>query len=336
MTVVLTKLVAREAPIDRSDWHGFFDRLADGRLYRGEGAALLASLSTAMPGDETLSALFDSLDDRRPDPGVTFPEAVTIVGTGGGPRTLNISTAAAFVAAAAGVQVVKTGSRSYTSRTGSIDLLEALGVPMAQDFDRVAEQLAEVGVAFAGAFVYPAEIAMLARQIVPLDLRAVGAFVNRVGPFLAAAPVGAQLTGFSDDRVLPALRLLAARHRDRRVWLCGNGFGADELLSCADNVVHPNDGGTFTLRAGTTAPAGGTPEELRPWADPVEQFVTVISGTGPATAENTVCLNAAALGVLSGRFADWDAAFAAARDALRGGAAADLLARLRATAAAHV
>jgi anthranilate phosphoribosyltransferase len=338
VTTLLTRLVSRDRPIDRADWHGFFDRLADRHLTRGEGAALLASLSTAMPDDDTLHALFDCLDERRGDPGVTFPDAVNIVGTGGGPRTLNVSTAAAIVAASIGVRVIKTGSKAYTSKFGSFDLLEALGVKLTGDFQQTGERLARHGVAFAGSFVYPAEIGMLASQIVPLDLRTVGTFVNRVGPFLAAMPVGAQLTGFSDDRMLPALRLLADRVRDRRVWLCGNGFHADELISCTDNVVYPNSGESFTLRVGSAAPAEGSLEELRPWADPVEQFLAVLAGDAPAAAVHSVCLNAAAMGVLSGRFTEWDTAFAAALDAVRGGAASELLARVRAgdSAAVHV
>lgn len=336
MTALLTRLIARDGSIDRADWHRFFDRLADGDLRRGEGAALLASLSTALPDDDTLHALFDSLDERRGDPGVSFPDAVNIVGTGGGPRTFNVSTAAAVVAAAIGVRVIKTGSRAYTSKYGSFDLLEALGVGLTEDFEHTAERLDRLGVAFAGQFVYPAEIARLTAQIVPLDLRSVGTFVNRVGPFLAAMPVGAQLTGFSDERMLPTLRLLARRDPNKRVWLCGNGFSADELISCADNVVHTDDGEAFTLAAGWPAPGEGTIEDLRPWPDLVEQFHAVLAGTGSATAVHTVCLNAAALGVLGGRFADWADAFAAAREAVRGGAATDLLARVRATDPAAV
>ncbi|WP_436498888.1 hypothetical protein [Actinokineospora sp. HUAS TT18] len=335
MTALLTRLVSRDGPIDVAAWHGLFDRLADRRLYRGEGAALLASLSTAMPDDDTLRALFDCLDERRADPGVAFPDAVNIVGTGGGPRTFNVSTAAAIVAAAMGVKVVKTGSRAYTSKLGSVDLLETLGIPLTESFAHTADRLEKVGVAFAGPFVYPVEIAMLATQIVPLDLRTVGGFVNRVGPFLAAMPVGAQLTGFADERMLPSLRMLATR-APRRVWLCGNDFGADELVSCADNFVHPNDAKAFRLRLGSAAPAEGTFDDLLPWSDPVEQFQAVLAGTGPAAGVHTVCLNAAALGLLSGRFTEWADAFAAALEAMRGGAATELLARVRASDPAAV
>jgi anthranilate phosphoribosyltransferase len=318
--------------VDRATWRSLWDELGNDGLGPGEATALLASLSTCLPGPETLAALVASLDERRPEPPYRFARAVNIVGTGGGPPTFNVSTAAAFTAAAIGVPVVKTGSRAYMSSVGSIDLLERLGVPLTKSHGQTAETLERVGVAFAGYFVYPRELPLLARRVMPLGLRPFGRFLNAVGPFLAALPVSAQVTGVSDRSLLPALRALATATTDRTVWLCTNGLGADELLGFADNVIEPNDGtGEITL---ATAPLGlgaGSLDDVRPApADGVvDHFLAVVSGEGGEAATHAVCLNAAAMAVAGGHADDWADAVAAARDALRGGAARELVERVR-------
>jgi anthranilate phosphoribosyltransferase len=337
MDDLLKALVSRSDPIDdRESWHGFFNRLLARKLRRGEAAAVLTSLSTAMPDHDTLGTLLDCLDERRPTPEIGFAGAVNIVGTGGGPKTFNLSTAAAVVAAAMGVRVVKTGSRGYTSRYGSVDMLDRLGIRLTASYQETAESLERFGVAFAGSFVYPGEIALLAKEILPLDLRVIGRFVNSVGPFLAAMPVSAQLTGVSNPALLPSLRFLAARHADRRVWLCHNDLGVDELLGFADNVIETQDGGV-ALAAGAQTGAGGSLADLAVTdGDPVEQFREVLGGRTNDVAVETVCLNATALSVLGGRYDDWDTAMRAAEDAMRGGAALDLVHRMRSARAANL
>jgi anthranilate phosphoribosyltransferase len=334
---LLATLTNRDRPIGPEDWHAFLNRLVAQRLRRGEAAAVLASLSTAMPDDRTLGALLSCLDERRPAPDAAFTGAVNIVGTGGGPRTFNVSTAAAIVAAAVGTRVVKTGSRAYTSRYGSLDLLERFGVRLTGSYQETAEQLDRFGVAFAGHFVYPAEISLLVREILPLELRTVGRFVNTIGPFLATMPVAAQLTGVSRRAVLPSLRFLADRLPDRRVWLCHNDLGADELIGFADNVIDRGDGGELALPAGSCTPIRGALIDLRPaTGDPVEHFLGVLTGRASAAAVDAVCLNAAALIVLSGQFDSWSAAVRAAADAIHNGAAVDLANRMRTARATNL
>ncbi|MEV6174997.1 hypothetical protein AB0L99_43235 [Streptomyces sp. NPDC051954] len=204
MHEAVVSLIGRDRPVEPAVWRSFWDQLHSGDLRRGEATALLASLSTRMPDRLTLQAFLHSLAERRPArPADTFPGAVNIVGTGGGPRTFNISTAAAFVAAAMGVRVVKTGSRAYTGTCGSLDLLERLGIAPTTSYEQTQDTLERHGVAFAGYFVYPAEIALLARAVAPLDLRRLGSFVNTLGPFLADMPVRAQVTGVSHGSAAP-------------------------------------------------------------------------------------------------------------------------------------
>ncbi|PRH79288.1 hypothetical protein C6N75_10310, partial [Streptomyces solincola] len=264
----LTGLLAQRPVAERETWRSLWHRLGDGTLGKEQAVALLASLTTRLPGPETLRALLDTLDERRTAvPAGPWPGTVNTVGTGGGPATFNVSTAAAFVAAATGVPVVKTGSRAYTSSLGSIDLLERLGVRPTSSYAQTEDTLDRYGIAFAGPFVYPAELGRLARTVLPLPMKPFGRFLNALGPFLAALPVTAQVTGVSHTMPLDALRELAATETGRRLWLTANDQGADELLGFADNTVHTHDRGTVdTVRIGPgqVAPAGGG----LPGADP--------------------------------------------------------------------
>jgi anthranilate phosphoribosyltransferase len=331
MPDLLDALINRRRPVDLEMCRAFWDRLGNGKLHPGEAAALLASLSTAMPPARTVEILVRSLDERRPQPSHRFPGAVNVVGTGGGPHTFNISTAAAFVAAAMGVPVVKTGSRGYTSRMGSFDLLDCLGIPLTTSYQQTSELLDRYSIACAGYFVYPAELAALARVVAPLQMRTLGRFVNTVGPFLAAMPVSAQLTGVSEHSYLATLRYLAAQQAPKRVWLCTNGLGADELISVTDNLVHDVGAGQFHVRPGAVGLGGGTLPDLLAAPDDttVERFLNVLGGKGQSAAVATVCLNAAALAVAAGAVEDWASAVSRAREAVDGGAAVDLVHRIR-------
>lgn len=327
MAELLATLIRRRDPVDRETWRSFLDRLAARRLRPGEAAAVLASLSTSMPDDTTLGTFLSCVQERgTPSPRV--PGVVNIVGTGGGRPTFNVSTAAALVAAAIGVRVVKTGSRAYTSRLGSFDLLDRLRVTRTRSHAETTDHLDRHGIAFAGEYVYPAAIAELAREVAPLGLRTVGGFVNVIGPFLADVPATAQLTGVGSTAALPALRHLAGRAHGTRIWLCHNVIVADELVSFADNTVCPNDADDFVVPGDRH---GGHLADLRPADhDVADRFVAVLTGRAPAAAVRTVCLNAAALAVLGGVHDDLATARGDAEQAVHDGAVAALLARLRA------
>ncbi|MFE5515564.1 anthranilate phosphoribosyltransferase [Streptomyces sp. NPDC056529] len=346
MHEALTALIGGSRQVDRQTWRSFWDRLHDGGLRRGEAVALLSSLSTAVPERATLTALLDSLDERRAPLDLRFDGTVNIVGTGGGPRTFNVSTAAAFTAAAMGAKVVKTGSRAFTSGYGSVDLLELLGIRLTGSYEETHEVLEREGIAFAGTFVYPAEVARLAGLVLPLRMRDIGRFVNVLGPFLSGVPVTAQLTGVSDPRMLPAVRQAAehtARRTGRTVWVCANDLEADELIGFAANRVFGyEDGGEdeFTLRPQALGLRPGHLGDLRQAAggdgEVVAGFLALLSGEGDPVAEETVCLNAAALAVASRLTSDWHAALAAARTALHDGSARARVERLRSRAVSCV
>lgn len=330
----LAALLTRSYPIEAGVWADFWQRLAAKELHPGEAVAVLSSLTTQMPDGPSVSALLGSLRAGNPQPAAPVHTTVNIVGTGGGPSTFNLSTASAFVAAAMGTRVIKTGSRAYASRTGSVDLLDRLGIRMASSYEELDQLLDTFGIACAGPFVYPRELRLLARQILPFDMKTVGRFFNLVGPFLAAVPVTTQITGVSDHSVLPVFRALALQDPTRDYWLCWNDLGCDELLSVTDGHVFDSAAGAERVIAPGELGLTNRPfEDLEPVADledTVPHFLKLISGDGPTGAVESIRLNAAVLAINGGVREDWAGALKLADETMTGGEPARLIERIRA------
>jgi len=333
---VLAALVTQRYPIAAEVWGDFWDRLAAKELHPGEALAVLSSLTTRMPDGVSVSALLASLRERNPNPGPPTPPSrttVNIVGTGGGPSTFNLSTASAFVAAAMGARVIKTGSRAYASRTGSVDLLDRLGIRQTSSYEQTEEMLDEFGMACAGPFVYPKELRMLARQILPFDMKTVGRFFNLIGPFLAAVPVSLQITGVSDHSVLPTFRGLVSEDPSKDYWVVWNDVGVDELMSVVDCHVYDSASGEeYVIRPSELGLSDRPFEDLHPVADleqTVDHFLRLIGGDGPPGAIESIKLNAAALAINCEVAPDWPTALELAADTMSAGVPARLIERMR-------
>ena len=335
---VLAALADRGAPIPAEVWGDFWDRLGKQELHPGEALAVLVSLTTRTPDGASISALLQSLRDRNPQPDPPPAPTVNIVGTGGGPSTFNLSTASAFVGAALGARVIKTGSRAYKSRTGSVDLLDRLGVQMTSSYEQTEDLLANVGIACAGPFVYPRELRLLARTILPFDMKTMGRFFNVIGPFLAAVPVTRQITGVSDHSMLPTFEQLASEDPTKDFWLCSNELGADELLSIVESRVYDSARGeAFTLKPEEIGLGAGSFDDLLPVQDMdaiVDHFLALISGDGPPAALESIRLNAAAMAINGEVAKEWPEALGLAADAMSSGEAVRLIEKLRAHAKA--
>jgi len=254
---------------------------------------------------------------------------VDTCGTGGdGAGTFNISTVAAFVVAGAGVPVVKHGNRGVSSRCGSADVLEALGVSVAIPPDKVGEVLAVAGIAFLFAPAYhPAmRYARSARQ--EIGIRTV---FNLLGPLTNPAGAGAHLLGVYDPRLtLPVARVLGDLGVERAMVV--HGAGLDEIATAGPTTVAELRDGeveTYTLdcmefgipRSPVAALRGGGPEEN------ARLLLSVLAGEdGPA--RDIVALNAGAAIYLGGKAGDIAAGIARAEASIDSGAALDRLRRL--------
>jgi anthranilate phosphoribosyltransferase len=333
----LEALVTQSYPISTEVWGDFWDRLAGRELLDGEALAVVTALTSRLPDGASVSALLTSLRERNPRPEPPARPTVNIVGTGGGPSTFNLSTASAFVAAAMGARVIKTGSRAYASRTGSVDLLDRLGIPQTGSYEQTEELLDAYGIACAGPFVYPKELRLLARAILPFGMKTVGRFFNVIGPFLAAIPVTTQITGVSDHSVLPMFHGLVEEDRSRRFWITSNALGVDELLSIEPSLVYDSERGEeFTLDPRELGLGAGSFDDLLPVPDlddTVDHFLALLGGDGPAGALESIMLNAAALARNGDVVEDLPAGLKLAGETMSSGEPDGLIERLRAHAA---
>ena len=158
---MITEVIARVAAGERLDREGAHEAML--YLMRGEASdAQIAALLTALRmRGETAEELAGFAQGMREAATIIRPAVSPLVdtcGTGGdGLSTFNISTAAAFVTAGAGVYVAKHGNRGVTSSCGSADVLEALGITIALDAERVRKCIEEVGIGFQGGKVLAIE-----------------------------------------------------------------------------------------------------------------------------------------------------------------------------------
>lgn len=157
-------------------------------------------------------------------------------GTGGdGAGTMNISTAAAFVAAGAGATVAKHGNRAMSSACGSADVLEALGVNISLDADQVAQCLAEAGIGFMFAQLFHPAMKYAAGPRREIGVRTV---FNFLGPLTNPAGARHQLLGVPNEETASilanALNALGSEH----ALVVTSGDGLDEISTTSDSTIY--------------------------------------------------------------------------------------------------
>ena len=261
---------------------------------------------------------------------------VDTCGTGGGRvGTLNISTAAAFVVAGAGVPVAKHGNRSYTSRSGSADVLEALGVDIALAPDRAGEVLRRAGIVFLFAPSYHPAM----RHVAPVRKElGVATIMNLLGPLANPAGVRRQVIGVSDDTRAPSMAQALARLGAAHALVLHAAVGMDEVSPSGTTAVwEVCDGAVRCLEIEPSAYGleCGDLDQLS-GGEPVEnagRLEAILEGRGRPAERCAVVLNAGAALYVSGRRWALEEAFTRAEDALDRGAGAEALARLRSASA---
>ena len=310
----------------------------DGAATPSQLAALLVALRMRGETVDELAGFAAAMRDRvvRVD---APPGTVDTCGTGGDRSgTFNISTAAALVVAAAGVPVAKHGNRAITSRSGSTDVLDALGVRIDHDAASTAAALREDGFAFL--FAPSFHPAMRHAGPTRREIGVRTAF-NLLGPLTNPAGARRQVIGVGAADAAPRLAEVVRRLGTDRTLLV-HGAGIDEIPLDGSGVVfdvtqHGVErrsidaialAGLGIAPAPTADLAGGTPSENAALVE------AVLSGQAGAR-RDVVVLNAAAAFVAAGRVPDLREGVELAARTIDAGLATDLLARLRAARRAH-
>jgi anthranilate phosphoribosyltransferase len=270
----------------------------------------------------TMRALADSVEIDRAD-------LVDTAGTGGGPSTFNISTAAALVAAGAGCAVAKHGNRSNTSRCGSADVLEALGVTIDLGPDQVARCIEEIGFGFMFAPRHHAAMAHVVPVRKELGVRTI---FNFLGPLTNPAGATRQLLGVSDRRYQESFAEALVGLGAEAALVVSAEDGTDELsISVRTRVIEVREGGTeeWFVEPGQFGLAEAPVEEIA-GGDPAENAAVIRSVLEGAegSAREVVLLNAGGAIYAAGQASDIAAGLERARDAIDSGAASSVLERL--------
>jgi anthranilate phosphoribosyltransferase len=315
--------------LDGPTMEACFAGLMSGEWSEGEQAAFLIALRAKGESAGEVAAAARVLRSFALPVETRRAPLTDTCGTGGdGAHTLNISTAAALVAAGCGVAVAKHGNRSVSSRCGSADVLEALGLPLDLAPAELGRLLDDTGFAF----LFAPQLHPAMRAVMPVR-RALGVrtVFNLLGPLANPARAERQVVGVYSDAVVPlvagALASLGAEH----AWVVHSEEGLDELSVCAaTRVVEVRGGsvvGELRVLPETLGIAPSGPEELAGGdvAYNAGRIHGILRGSERSAASEAVALNAAAALVVAGRAADLVEGIEQARACLASGAAAALL-----------
>ena len=327
--------IAQGQTLSAADAEGVFSAIISGEASQVQVAAVLMGLRTrgVVPaevagGVRALRGVMIPVPASDPD------ELIDTCGTGGGAvTTFNISTAAALVAAGMGVRVAKHGNRSFTSKSGSADVLEALGIKIDLSPEGMGKVLEQVGIVFMFApLLHPAM-----RHVGPIRKElGITTIMNLLGPLTNPAGALRQMVGVAEPGILwlivEALRELG----HRRALVVHGSPGMDEMSplgptqvaelredgTILEGMITPGQLGLGTYSA--EALAGGIPEEN------ARVISRILEGKEEGGARAAVLLNAAGALYVAGRAESLPEALEVAREGLGSGAGMTKLQELRA------
>ena len=302
----------------------------DGEATAAQLAALLMGLRMRGETVDELAGFATAMRERVVK--VEAPDgAIDVVGTGGdGSGTFNISTTAALVAAAAGVPVAKHGNRAITSRAGSADVLDALGIRIDHDAASAGVALRDIGFAFM--FAPNFHPAMKHAGPTRREIGVRTAF-NLLGPLTNPAGTKRQLLGVADPVAAARMAEVVQRLGTERTFVI-HGDGVDELPLDGSGVAYIVAGDVIERhlidaaalgfkRAATARLSGGTPEENARMTE------SVLQGE-PGTRRDVVLLNAGAALLVAGVVGQMEEGIERAALTIDAGLGSELLQRLRA------
>jgi anthranilate phosphoribosyltransferase len=303
--------------------------IMEGRASEVQTAAFLISLRAKGETVSELVGLARTMRSLAAHVEIDEPHLVDTAGTGGGPTTFNISTTAALIAAGAGCAVAKHGNRSATSRSGSADVLEALGVDIELSPAEVATCIEEVGFGFMFA---PKHHKAMAHVMPVRKELAVRTIFNFLGPLTNPAGATAHLLGVSDRGYQEIIAEALLQLDCKRAMVVSADDGIDELsIASRTRVIEVADGGTeeWFIEAGDLGLRTASLDEI-PGGEPSENAAvvrSVLDGEAGAARDVSI-LNAGAAIYVAGGASDLSEGVAKATEAVDSGAARSVLARL--------
>ncbi len=304
------------------------DAIMGGNIDPVQTGAFLIALRAKGETAAELAGLASVVRARSESVWLTSTPLVDTCGTGGGRSTFNVSTAAAFVVAGAGVSVAKHGNRSATSRSGSADVLEALGARIDLSPEAVAQCVERVGVGFMFAPSHHPAFRHIGPVRKALGVRTI---FNLLGPLTNPAGVRRQVIGVSDpayvERIAAALGELGAEH----ALVVSSEDGLDEISTGAPTqVAEVTSTGVRMWRIDPVA-LGIAPavEQEIAGGEPAENaaIITAALERGEGAAADLIAVNAAAAILVSGRATNLADALTAARESITSGGARERLAQ---------
>jgi anthranilate phosphoribosyltransferase len=296
VTTYLEQLAAGNLP-NREHSKDLMRHLVSGETPPAQISGTLMALRVLGVGSEQLIGFVQALRGQSVQHQFGISNLVDTCGTGGGRPSFNISTTSAFLAAGAGAKVAKHGNRGVTSKCGSADVLEALGVDLSGDHDYLKRCLDSAGVCFMFAPAHHPAMRHVGPVRQELGVRTV---FNQLGPLLNPAGAKRQVIGvYQADLVRPMAEALAGLGSDHALVVYGRD-DMDEISPCTETLCCEVKDDQITERELTPAEFGMSPVS-------VEDLMS-----GDDAASNAEILREAISSSSSGRF----------RSALPGAAAA--------------
>jgi anthranilate phosphoribosyltransferase len=317
--------------LSRSDARAAMDVIMRGEATPAQIGGFLVALRLKGETADEIAGFAEAMREHVVPVRPTREDLVDTAGTGGdGAHTLNISTAAALVAAAAGAAVAKHGNRAVSSSSGSADVLEALGFRLEQEPARIARSIDELGFGFMFAPTHHPAMRHAAPVRRELATRTV---FNVLGPLTNPAGARAQVVGVYSPELVLTMAEVLARLGARRAFVVYGAGGIDELSPAGPNLVGEVVDGR--VRERTIDPLELGIPRCEPAAlgggSPAENAATIraiFGGSRDDGGRDAILLNAAGAIAAAGHADDLRDGLALAREAIESGAAAARLEQL--------
>jgi len=323
----ISKLLDRRQ-LARAEARGVMDEIMRGEATSAQIGGFLIALRAKGETADEITGCAEAMRDHALVVRPGRDDLVDTAGTGGdGAHTINISTAAALVAAAAGAAVAKHGNRAVSSACGSADVLEALGFTLEQEPVRIAQSIDELGFGFLFAPSHHPAMRHAATARKELATRTV---FNVLGPLTNPAGARAQVVGVYSPELVTTIAEVLARLGARRAFVVHGAGGIDELSPIGPNLVaEVVDGEVLERRLDPEAELGiprCSIEELR-GGSPSENAAAIraVFAGADGGRRDAILLNAAGAIAAGGHAADLREGLEVARRTIDSGAAADRL-----------